>query len=88
MPNPYKKKAETDLLEYFPAKFACDLNGRTLSYEAVVLIPFVDEDVFLKAEEDMLASGELILTENEKIRNTTVFGYYIYSYNHDLDASA
>ena len=35
------------LRPFFPDDFDIDLNGRTLTYEAACLIPFVDEKQFI-----------------------------------------
>jgi 5'-3' exonuclease len=42
--------AKGKLVEFFPSHFDIDLNGRTLPWEAAVLIPFADEDLFISAE--------------------------------------
>jgi len=43
VPKPYVQLAEGVLKEYFPDDFEIDLNGRTLAWEALILIPFADE---------------------------------------------
>lgn len=53
LPLPYTDLATGSLIEYFPDDFEIDLNGRALPWEAAVLIPFVDEDVFLGAEYEL-----------------------------------
>lgn len=58
-----------------------DLNGRTLPWEAVILIPFVDEDLFLGAEQELYAAGKLVLTDRERTRNVTSFNYPSYSFD-------
>jgi 5'-3' exonuclease len=50
LPPPYAGIAQGSLAEFFPNDFACDLNGKTLSYEAIVLIPFADEIQVLAEE--------------------------------------
>ena len=47
MPGPYLELATGPLKEYFPDDFDIDLNGRTLPWEAAILIPFADEELFL-----------------------------------------
>ena len=34
---------QSDIIEYYPVKFKTDLNGKQQEWEAVVLIPFIDE---------------------------------------------
>jgi len=42
LPDNYRKIATKDLKDFFPDDFSVDLNGKTLAWEAIVLIPFVD----------------------------------------------
>uniref|UniRef100_A0A2M4B8M8 Putative 5'-3' exonuclease hke1/rat1 n=1 Tax=Anopheles marajoara TaxID=58244 RepID=A0A2M4B8M8_9DIPT len=51
--------------DFYPPEFSTDLNGKQQSWEAVVLIPFIDERRLLKA---MTACDEY-LTDEEKQRN-------------------
>ena len=37
------------ILDYYPHEFECDLNGKQQEWEAVVLIPFIDEKRLLEA---------------------------------------
>lgn len=39
-------KVDSDVIDFYPASFQTDLNGKKNDWEAVVLIPFIDE-VFL-----------------------------------------
>lgn len=57
LPKEYVQLAEGVLNDYFPSSFDIDLNGRTLPWEAVVLIPFVDEDLFINAEKTLFDAG-------------------------------
>ena len=69
LPAPYAELAAGPFAKYFPTSFEIDLNGRTLPWEAVILIPFVDEDLFLSAERELTDSGKLVLTDRERTRN-------------------
>ncbi|KAG8224751.1 hypothetical protein J437_LFUL005320 [Ladona fulva] len=53
------------IIDYYPSTFQTDLNGKRQEWEAVVLIPFIDEERLLKAMEP-LQEG---LTEEERKRN-------------------
>ena len=56
------------------------MNGRTLPWEAAILIPFVDEQLFLEAEVNLLSSG-IDFSETEVERNTIKFSYPVYYYD-------
>jgi 5'-3' exonuclease len=47
MPQKYTYLAQNELKEFFPEDFDIDLNGRTLPWEAAILIPFADEELFI-----------------------------------------
>ncbi|KAL8571175.1 hypothetical protein ACOMHN_010636 [Nucella lapillus] len=53
------------VLDYYPVKFKSDLNGKQQDWEAVVLIPFIDEHRLLTA----MQSREHLLTPEERQRN-------------------
>lgn len=40
--------ATSDLIDYYPEDFQTDLNGKQHEWEAVVLIPFIDEVSFYR----------------------------------------
>jgi len=66
--------------EQFPTDFAVDLNGKTNAWEAIVLIPFVNEDQVM-AEEKRLYDSGVKLTDLDKVRNSCAFEYFAYNYN-------
>jgi len=53
------------ILDFYPRDFKLDKNGKKQDWEAVVLIPFIEEDRLLKA----MRSREHLLTEAERERN-------------------
>ncbi|NXW02504.1 XRN1 exoribonuclease, partial [Fregetta grallaria] len=57
---------DSPIIEYYPPDFKTDLNGKQQEWEAVVLIPFIDEKRLLQAME----SCNKCLKEEEKQRNT------------------
>jgi 5'-3' exoribonuclease 1 len=69
LPSCYKRIATEELNEFFPDDFSVDLNGKTLAWEAIVLIPFCDQTLFLEAEKRMIASGKAQYTDRENNRN-------------------
>lgn len=53
------------IIEYYPQSFETDLNGKKQEWEALVLIPFIDERLLIDAMSD--CNGDL--TESEQGRN-------------------
>ncbi|XP_050453966.1 5'-3' exoribonuclease 1 isoform X1 [Cataglyphis hispanica] len=53
------------IINYYPHDFKTDLNGKKQEWEAVVLIPFIDEKLLLAAMEPYLSK----LTAEEQARN-------------------
>lgn len=65
----------SSILEYYPLDFKTDLNGKQQEWEAVVLIPFIDEKCLLAAMEPYNEK----LTKAEKARNRhTECAVYMY----------
>jgi len=68
IPSVYRDLMTDDsspLKEFYPEEFSVDLNGKKNSWEAIVLIPFIDQDKLI-AE---LKKRENLLTDEEKKRN-------------------
>uniref|UniRef100_A0A7N6A9N5 5'-3' exoribonuclease 1 n=1 Tax=Anabas testudineus TaxID=64144 RepID=A0A7N6A9N5_ANATE len=68
------------IIEYYPPDFKMDLNGKQQEWEAVVLIPFIDERCLLAAME--LYNHKL--TKEEKARNRHS-ECAVYSYDKEID---
>lgn len=64
------------LAPYYPSAFCQDLNGKTKSYEAVILLPFIQEEVILDAVQTTHA--DIPLTEDEHLRNAFESEYVFY----------
>ena len=56
---------ESPILHFFPSEFESDLNGKKNSWEAVVKIPFIDENMLVNT----LNKKYCLLTESELRRN-------------------
>jgi 5'-3' exonuclease len=80
LPPSYLELATGPLKEYFPDDFDIDLNGRTLPWEAAILIPFADEELFLQQEKRLFDRG-MQLSPQEWKRNTTSFSYPSFHYD-------
>ncbi|XP_078420319.1 5'-3' exoribonuclease 1 isoform X2 [Cetorhinus maximus] len=68
LPNCYQflmTEEESPIIEYYPPDFKTDLNGKQQEWEAVVLIPFIDEKRLLAAMEPCNRD----LSEEERERN-------------------
>lgn len=68
LPSAYHKlmtDPNSPVVDYYPENFETDLNGKQQAWEAVVLIPFIDEKRLLKAMEPC----DAFLTDEEKQRN-------------------
>ncbi|KAK6056568.1 hypothetical protein COOONC_05927 [Cooperia oncophora] len=61
-----QKKSSIVQIDFYPTNFRTDLNGKKNDWEAVVLIPFIDEKRLLAAMESKM----ILLTPEEKLRNT------------------
>ncbi|KAH3827407.1 hypothetical protein DPMN_129344, partial [Dreissena polymorpha] len=68
LPRPYQSLMINDsspVIDFYPPQFETDLNGKQQDWEAVVLIPFIDENRLLEA----IRMVSHLLTEEEKSRN-------------------
>ncbi|XP_060762542.1 5'-3' exoribonuclease 1 [Neoarius graeffei] len=68
------------IIEYYPVDFKTDLNGKQQEWEAVVLIPFIDEKRLLAA----MAPYTDSLSNSERARNRHS-ECAVYCYDKDLD---
>lgn len=68
------------IIEYYPVDFKMDLNGKQQEWEAVVLIPFIDEKCLLAAMEPYTNK----LTKEEKARNRHT-ECTVYTYDKEID---
>ena len=59
---------DSPLHDYYPSQFARDKNGKKKDYEAVVILPFIDEARVLKVIQEEKCDDAL--TEAEKERNS------------------
>ncbi|GAA6005367.1 hypothetical protein JCM11491_002675 [Sporobolomyces phaffii] len=68
------------IIDFYPVNFAQDLNGKKQDWEAIVKIPFIDEERLLKT----MATRAPRLTKEENDRNS--FGdSWSFKYDDDLD---
>lgn len=56
---------ESPIIDFYPREFELDMNGKKMEWEAVVKIPFIEEDRLVKA----MLSKQHLLTEEELKRN-------------------
>lgn len=68
------------IIDFYPRDFQLDMNGKKMDWEAVVKIPFIEEDRLLAA----MATKEDGLSEDEKARNS--FGVSLkFTYANEVD---
>ncbi|KAK3800409.1 hypothetical protein RRG08_052792 [Elysia crispata] len=63
--QPLMIEESSPVLDFYPVRFDTDLNGKQQDWEAVVLIPFIDENRLLTA----MSSREHLLSKEERLRN-------------------
>ena len=54
---------QSEIIEYYPVNFKTDLNGKQQEWEAVVLIPFIDEVCLFCCIVDVQVFLSLLLKE-------------------------
>ncbi|KAL6704388.1 exonuclease II Exo2 [Coniothyrium glycines] len=76
--HPLMTNEDSPIIDFYPRDFNLDMNGKKQDWEAVVKIPFIQEDRLLKA----MATKENDLTADEKARNS--FGVSLkFTYSND-----
>jgi len=71
---------DSPIIDFYPRDFELDMNGKKMDWEAVVKIPFIEEDRLLSA----MAPRDLLLTDEEKRRND--FGISLkFTYSPEVD---
>ena len=71
LPDSYSslmKSPDSPIIDFYPTDFDIDLNGKKFAWQAVVLLPFIDQQRLLKA----ISSAEASLSEDERRRNCTL----------------
>ena len=84
LPPEYLALTQGPLNKYFPNDFKVDLNGKTLAWEAIVLIPFVDEAEVLFEEKKLIEAGYKP-TEADRFRNIAAFEIFSYKYRQNTE---
>lgn len=77
---PEYRQIPNQMIEQYPSDFNVDLNGKTNAWEAIVLIPFVDDQQVLAEEKKLFDSG-FSLKDSDRIRNSIDFAFMQYKYN-------
>ncbi|KAM0817939.1 putative 5'-3' exoribonuclease 1, partial [Seiridium cardinale] len=78
--HPLMTDPSSPIIDFYPRDFELDMNGKKMEWEAVVKIPFIDEQRLLSA---MGPKNEL-LSDDEKARNS--FGVSLkFTYDRTLD---
>ncbi|XP_043500398.1 5'-3' exoribonuclease 1 [Polistes fuscatus] len=77
--QPLLVEEESPIIDYYPSDFKTDLNGKKQDWEAVVLIPFIDEKILTNAMKPYYEK----LTKEERERNRHG-PMYMYSYDEEV----
>ena len=83
LPSVYRQVPETMLQDY-PRSFDVDMNGKMNSWEAIVIIPFVEEKKVIEEERKLFLEG-FELNDSDKFRNSTAFAYHEYCYDSQIE---
>ena len=70
LPMPYQflmVSQDSPLVEYYPLEFSVDMDGKKNPWEAVVLLPFIDETRLMAAESKYIDQNKL--SDDDKQRN-------------------
>ena len=71
---------QSPIIDFYPRDFKLDMNGKKMEWEAVVMIPFIEEDRLLSA----MRTREHLLTPQQRERND--FGVTLkFSYSPNID---
>ncbi|KAF7403530.1 hypothetical protein HZH68_006324 [Vespula germanica] len=70
---------QSPIIDYYPSEFKTDLNGKKQDWEAIVLIPFIDEKILMKAMEPYYT--KLTVEEHERNKHGPM---YMYSYDKEI----
>ena len=70
----------SEIGDFYPTDFAIDINGKKFAWQAVVLLPFIDEERLL----DALETREDELSDDEKRRNSHGVSYVFVGEEHAL----
>ncbi|KAL1970765.1 hypothetical protein VTN77DRAFT_2599 [Rasamsonia byssochlamydoides] len=71
---------DSAIIDFYPREFELDMNGKKMEWEAVVKIPFIDEERLLSA----MAARDHLLTDEERARNE--FGVTLkFTYSPDIE---
>lgn len=78
--RPLMEDPESDIIDFYPADFPIDLNGKKFAWQGVALLPFIDEKRLL----DAMGTKYPLLSAEDSARNATGKDALILSDRHPL----
>ncbi|QLG74032.1 hypothetical protein HG535_0F05440 [Zygotorulaspora mrakii] len=63
--RPLMSEPTSEIIDFYPAEFPIDMNGKKMSWQGIALLPFIDATRLLK----VVRAQYTLLTEDEKSRN-------------------
>lgn len=78
--RPLMEDPESDIIDFYPADFPIDLNGKKFAWQGVALLPFIDEKRLL----DAMGTKYPLLSAEDSARNETGKDALILSDRHPL----
>jgi len=78
--QPLMTDPESPIIDFYPAEFEIDMNGKKMAWQGVALLPFIDEKRLLEA----MAPAAAKLTDDENLRNRWGQNSLIISEHHTM----
>jgi 5'-3' exoribonuclease 2 len=78
--HPLMTESDSPIIDFYPAEFQIDMNGKKMTWQGIALLPFIDESRLLTAMRPLYDK----LTEEEQRRNSFSSNLLFVSGEHQL----